>query len=50
MYQGLQDKNIVTVRATDPQGKIQTITIRKTAWKQLKKRFGEQIKRPSLPG
>jgi hypothetical protein len=50
MYLGLQDKNIVTVRAADPEGRIQTITIRKAAWKQLKKQFGDQIKRPSLPG
>jgi len=50
MYQGLEDKNIVTVRAADPQGKIMTITIRKNAWKQLKKQFGREIKRPSLPG
>ena len=47
MYQGLQDKNIVNISAADPEGKIQTITIRKTAWKQLKKQFGKQIKRPS---
>ena len=40
MYQGLQDKNIVTVSA-DAQGKNFTITIRKAAWKQLKKSFTE---------
>ena len=40
MYQGLEDKNIVTVTAADPQGKILTITITKAAWKQLKRRFG----------
>jgi hypothetical protein len=39
MYQGLQDKNIVTVAAADPQGKILTITIRKAAWRQLKRQF-----------
>ena len=50
MYHGLEGKNIVTVDAADPQGKIKTITIRKNAWKQLKKRFGKEIKRPSLPG
>jgi hypothetical protein len=37
MYQGLQDKNIVTISAADPEGKVLTITIRKAAWKQLKK-------------
>jgi hypothetical protein len=39
MYQGLQNKRIVTVSAADPQGKIQTITIERAAWKQLKKKF-----------
>ena len=39
MYQGLQNKRIVTVSVADPQGKIQTITIERAAWKQLKKKF-----------
>jgi hypothetical protein len=39
MYQGLQNKGIVTVGAVDPQGRIQTITIVPAAWKKLKKKF-----------
>jgi hypothetical protein len=39
MYQRLQNKRIVTVSAADPEGKIQTITIERAAWKQLKKKF-----------
>ena len=39
MYQGLQEKGIVSVTAADPQGRIQTITIERTAWKKLKKKF-----------
>jgi hypothetical protein len=43
MYQGLQNKRIVTVSAADAEGKIQTITIERAAWKLLKKKF-EAIK------
>ena len=39
MYQGLQDKGIVSVTAADAQGRIQTITIEQAAWKKLKKKF-----------
>jgi len=39
MFQGLQNKGIVSVTAADPQGKIQTITIEPAAWKKLKKKF-----------
>lgn len=39
LYQGLQNKGIVSVLAADPQGKIQTITIEPAAWKKLKKKF-----------
>jgi hypothetical protein len=44
MYQGLQNKGIVTVSAADAQGKIQTITIERAAWKQLKKKFGPKAR------
>ncbi|HJZ99396.1 MAG TPA: hypothetical protein VKE70_22950 [Candidatus Solibacter sp.] len=39
MYQGLQNKGIVSVAAADPEGKIQTITIEKAAWRKLKRKF-----------
>jgi hypothetical protein len=39
MFQGLQKKGIVDVRAADPQGKIQTITIEPAAWGKLKRKF-----------
>ena len=39
MYQGLQNKRIVTVTAADAEGKILTITIERAAWKELKKEF-----------
>lgn len=42
MYQGLQSKAIVDVSAADAQGKMQTITIRRTAWKLLKKKFNSK--------
>ena len=41
MFQGLQNKGIVSVSAADPQGKIQTITIEPAAWRKLKKKFKE---------
>lgn len=43
MYQGLQDKGIVSVTAADPQGKIQTITIEQVAWKKLKRKFRRYV-------
>jgi hypothetical protein len=45
MYQGLQDKKIVSVTAADPQGRIQTITIERAAWKKLKKKFKNDAQR-----
>jgi hypothetical protein len=39
MYQGLQNKGIVSVTAADPEGKIQTITVEQAAWKKLKRKF-----------
>jgi hypothetical protein len=39
IYQGLENKGIVSVTAADPQGRIQTITIEPAAWKKLKKKF-----------
>ncbi|WP_316168177.1 MULTISPECIES: hypothetical protein [unclassified Bradyrhizobium] len=39
MYQGLQNKGIVSVTAADPQGKILTITIEPAAWRKLKRKF-----------
>jgi hypothetical protein len=39
LYQGLQSKGIVTISAADPEGKIQTITVTRVAWKILKNKF-----------
>lgn len=39
MFQGLQNKGIVSVTAADAQGKIQTITIEAAAWRKLRKKF-----------
>jgi hypothetical protein len=43
MYRGLEEKKIVGITAADPEGRIQTITIKKPAWKHLKKRFKRNV-------
>lgn len=39
LFQGVQNKGIVSVSAADREGRIQTVTIEKSAWKILKKKF-----------
>jgi hypothetical protein len=38
MYRGLEEKGIVEVTAADPQGKIQSIRVKQSAWNLLMKR------------
>jgi hypothetical protein len=44
LFQGLQNKGIVLVSAADREGKIQTVTIEKAAWKILKKKFKDDAR------
>lgn len=41
LFQGLQNKGIVSVTAADPEGKVQTVIIETAAWRILKKKFAE---------
>jgi hypothetical protein len=43
LFQGLQNKGIVSVSAADREGKIQTVTIEKVAWRILKKKFKNDV-------